>query len=111
MVERFCESSWIIVGRVARTGHGVSVVFIACMQRSSEDEDIQQKSRGSVAADARTVPGHAARRHGATVSERILGQQRARTLCRCRVGRATVRFCEQVRQRLWLAELYEADRT
>jgi hypothetical protein len=29
-----------------------AVVFIACLQRSSEDEDIQQESRGSVAADA-----------------------------------------------------------
>jgi quercetin dioxygenase-like cupin family protein len=36
-------------------------------------EDMQQKSRGSVAADARTVPCHPARRHGATVSERIPG--------------------------------------
>src|SRR3954471_4331455 len=31
------------------------------VQRSSEGEEIQHKSRGSVAADARTVPGHAAR--------------------------------------------------
>lgn len=31
--------------------------------------------RGSIIADARTVPGHAARRHGTTISELILGQQ------------------------------------
>jgi hypothetical protein len=30
---------------------------------------------------------------------------------RLSLGRAAVRFCEQVRQQLWLAELYETDRT
>jgi hypothetical protein len=52
-----------------------AVVFIACLQRSSEDEDIQQKSPGSVAADPRTVPGYAARRHGTAIRQRLLGQQ------------------------------------
>ena len=38
-------SSRIIVGRVAKTAMEFRGVFIACLQKSSEDEDIQQKSR------------------------------------------------------------------
>jgi hypothetical protein len=65
-------------------------LFLCLFARRSKHEDIQQRYRGSVAANARTVPGHAASRQSDR-SERIPGQQTAGTLSRCGVGRATIR--------------------
>src|SRR5205823_13873335 len=40
---------------------------VLSLQWSSEDDDKQERSRASIAAEAGTVPGHATRPHGTTV--------------------------------------------
>ena len=56
------------------------------------------------------VSRNAAKRHRTPGNRRISGQQRAGHLRRHRVGRAAVRLVRQVRIRLRLAELHQADR-
>jgi hypothetical protein len=69
--------------------------------------------RECAAWDAREDPhGGAARASGCGGEVTRAGAARwTEWALRLSFGRAAVRFCEQVRQQLWLAELYEADRT
>lgn len=88
------------------TGHWTTEFcrpIFCVLARRSKDADIQQKLRGCVAPNARTVPDHAARRQRATGSERILVQQRAGSLRRCSGGRATICVRRQIRQQYRLS--------
>ena len=71
---------------------------------------LPQDPRSRRPADARAVPRHPAERHRAAGHRRASRQPRARHLRRHRLGRAAVRLVRQVRVRLRLAELHQADR-
>jgi hypothetical protein len=74
-------------------------------------DDIHQGPRRHRETDARTVPRHPAGRDRAAGHRGISPQQGAGDLRRRGLGRAAFRLVGQVRKRLRLAQLHQADRT
>ena len=70
-----------------------------------------ERRRAATQVDAGAIRGHATRRNGISVSERLLEQSRAGDLRRHRVRGAAIQLARQIRVRHGVAQLHQAAAT